>query len=172
MTDPTNAAMPPEGSREDIELLLPWYVNGTLDAADVAKVEDYLARHPDMVERSPTAEPDLPLACKLFPVLHDLYGSSGAPPVAAEDDAPAELRLRAFEVLSRLFVQLTRRRPVVVFIDEPPSESLRSPAPPATPAPSWGSSPSLVQALGARRRPPAARVTRSDEIRVMRVVVP
>lgn len=58
MTDPTNTAMPPEGSREDIELLLPWYVNGTLEAADVAKVEDYLARHPDMAAQVATLRED------------------------------------------------------------------------------------------------------------------
>lgn len=59
MTDPTNTAMPPEGSREDIELLLPWYVNGTLEAADLAKVEDYLARHPDMAEQVATLREDM-----------------------------------------------------------------------------------------------------------------
>ncbi len=34
--------------REDIEMMLPWYVAGTLEADEVARVERYLAAHPDM----------------------------------------------------------------------------------------------------------------------------
>jgi len=34
--------------REEIEMLLPWYVTGRLDAADRDRVEAYLAREPDM----------------------------------------------------------------------------------------------------------------------------
>ena len=34
--------------REEIEALLPWFVRGTLAAGDRARVESYLARHPDM----------------------------------------------------------------------------------------------------------------------------
>jgi anti-sigma factor RsiW len=34
--------------RSDIELLLPWYVTGRLDAADKARIEAYLAVHPEM----------------------------------------------------------------------------------------------------------------------------
>ncbi|MGQ0673836.1 MAG: hypothetical protein ACT4N2_13300 [Hyphomicrobium sp.] len=34
--------------REEIELLLPWYATGKLDAKDKAAVESYLAAHPDM----------------------------------------------------------------------------------------------------------------------------
>jgi len=37
-----------EIEREEIEMLLPWYVTGKLDRADMAKVESYLARHPRM----------------------------------------------------------------------------------------------------------------------------
>ncbi len=37
-----------EIEREEIEMLLPWYVTGRLDRADVARVESYLARHPQM----------------------------------------------------------------------------------------------------------------------------
>ncbi|MBX9592003.1 MAG: hypothetical protein K2X43_22145 [Hyphomonadaceae bacterium] len=37
-----------ELEREEIEMLLPWYVTGKLDRADMAKVESYLARHPRM----------------------------------------------------------------------------------------------------------------------------
>ena len=38
-----------EREREEIEMLLPWYVTGTLDRADRARVESYLARHPRVV---------------------------------------------------------------------------------------------------------------------------
>ena len=34
--------------REEIEALLPWFVRGTLAAGDRARVDSYLARHPDM----------------------------------------------------------------------------------------------------------------------------
>jgi anti-sigma factor RsiW len=34
--------------REEIEMLLPWYVSGRLDAADHERVERYLEAHPDM----------------------------------------------------------------------------------------------------------------------------
>lgn len=37
--------------REEIEILLPWYVTGRLDAADTARVEAYLAHHPDMLHQ-------------------------------------------------------------------------------------------------------------------------
>jgi len=34
--------------REEIEMLLPWYTTGRLDAADTARVDAYLTRHPDV----------------------------------------------------------------------------------------------------------------------------
>jgi hypothetical protein len=34
--------------REEIEMLLPWYVGGTLDATDRDRVERYLAQHPEL----------------------------------------------------------------------------------------------------------------------------
>ena len=37
-----------EQERSEIELLLPWYVTGKLDAADAARVQAYLHAHPDM----------------------------------------------------------------------------------------------------------------------------
>jgi len=51
--------MPRDGSREDIELLLPWYVNGTLEPLEVAKVEDYLSRNPDMAVQLATLREDM-----------------------------------------------------------------------------------------------------------------
>jgi hypothetical protein len=41
-----NAQSLEDAEREEIEMLLPWYVTGRLDAADAAKVEAYLAAHP------------------------------------------------------------------------------------------------------------------------------
>lgn len=43
MTDPIQTS-----DREDMEMLLPFYAMGKLDAADTARVEAYLAAHPDM----------------------------------------------------------------------------------------------------------------------------
>jgi anti-sigma factor RsiW len=37
-----------EAEREEIELLLPWYVTGRLNRADTARVESYLTRHPHL----------------------------------------------------------------------------------------------------------------------------
>lgn len=37
--------------RENIEAMLPWYEKGQLDAGDKAKVEAYLASHPDMASQ-------------------------------------------------------------------------------------------------------------------------
>jgi anti-sigma factor RsiW len=37
--------------REEIEMLLPWYATGKLDRQDHAKVEEYLAAHPEMARQ-------------------------------------------------------------------------------------------------------------------------
>jgi anti-sigma factor RsiW len=37
--------------REEMEMLLPWYVTGRLDAADLAKMEAYLAAHPEVARQ-------------------------------------------------------------------------------------------------------------------------
>jgi anti-sigma factor RsiW len=37
--------------REEVEMLLPWYVTGRLDAADLAKMEAYLAAHPEVARQ-------------------------------------------------------------------------------------------------------------------------
>jgi flagellar basal body-associated protein FliL len=37
-----------ERERAEVEMLLPWYVTDRLDHSDKAKVDDFLARHPDM----------------------------------------------------------------------------------------------------------------------------
>lgn len=45
MTSPTPNTLLPDSHR-DIEDLLPWYANGTLDPAETAAVEQYLAQYP------------------------------------------------------------------------------------------------------------------------------
>jgi hypothetical protein len=40
-----------DAEREEIELLLPWYVTGKLDPGDLAKVEAYLAAHPQFARQ-------------------------------------------------------------------------------------------------------------------------
>jgi anti-sigma factor RsiW len=40
-----------EMEREEIEMLLPWYVTGRLDPGDAAKVEAYVAAHPDVARQ-------------------------------------------------------------------------------------------------------------------------
>ena len=45
--------------REEIEMLLPWYVTGRLDAADTARVAAYLERHPDIRSQVPLVREEL-----------------------------------------------------------------------------------------------------------------
>lgn len=59
MTNAINGQPPGNGAREEIELLLPWYLNGTLAASDVAKVETYLDSHPDMATQLATLREDM-----------------------------------------------------------------------------------------------------------------
>jgi anti-sigma factor RsiW len=40
-----------EIEREEIEMLLPWYVTGRLDGDDLARVEAYLAAHPEIARQ-------------------------------------------------------------------------------------------------------------------------
>ena len=95
MTDHANTQMPPEGSREDIELLLPWYINGTLEAADVAKVEAYLERHPDMTTQLTTLREDFD---ETIHANEAIAGPSGAAldrlMAQIETETPAHLRAR------------------------------------------------------------------------------
>jgi len=46
-----NAQSVEDAEREEIEMLLPWYVTGRLDPADLAKVESYLATHPQVARQ-------------------------------------------------------------------------------------------------------------------------
>lgn len=45
--------------RDEIEMLLPWYVTGRLDAADTARVAAYLERHPDVRSQVPLVREEL-----------------------------------------------------------------------------------------------------------------
>ena len=45
--------------REEIEMLLPWYVTGRLDAADTARVAAYLERHPEVRRQVPLVREEL-----------------------------------------------------------------------------------------------------------------
>jgi hypothetical protein len=48
-----NATQDQMSEREEIEMLLPWYVTGRLDAADTARVAAYLERHPEVRSQIP-----------------------------------------------------------------------------------------------------------------------
>ena len=45
--------------RDEIEMLLPWYVTGRLDAGDTARVAAYLERHPDVRSQIPLVREEL-----------------------------------------------------------------------------------------------------------------
>jgi len=47
MTEQTTEEM----ERQEIEMLLPWYATGRLSSADMAKVESYLARYPEVARQ-------------------------------------------------------------------------------------------------------------------------
>src|SRR5687768_14432843 len=42
---------PADAEREEIEMLMPWYVTGKLDPSDRARVEAYLAAHPEVARQ-------------------------------------------------------------------------------------------------------------------------
>jgi anti-sigma factor RsiW len=46
-----NAQSLEDAEREEIEMLLPWYVTGRLDPADLVRVEAYLAAHPHVARQ-------------------------------------------------------------------------------------------------------------------------
>lgn len=45
----------PPTEREEIEMLLPWYVTGRISAADAARVDAYVRQHPDFARHIETA---------------------------------------------------------------------------------------------------------------------
>ena len=48
----------PEIGKDDIEMLLPWFVTGKLDAAETKQVEAYLEKHPEMRKQLDLLEED------------------------------------------------------------------------------------------------------------------
>ena len=54
-----NATQEQFSEREEIEMLLPWYVTGRLDAADTARVAAYLERHPEVRSQMPLVREEL-----------------------------------------------------------------------------------------------------------------
>jgi hypothetical protein len=54
-----NATQDQMSERDEIEMLLPWYVTGRLDAADTARVAAYLERHPDVRSQIPLVREEL-----------------------------------------------------------------------------------------------------------------
>ncbi len=54
-----NATQEQFSERDEIEMLLPWYVTGRLDAADTARVAAYLERHPEVRRQVPLVREEL-----------------------------------------------------------------------------------------------------------------
>jgi anti-sigma factor RsiW len=54
-----NATQEQFSERDEIEMLLPWYVTGRLDAADTARVAAYLERHPEVRSQMPLVREEL-----------------------------------------------------------------------------------------------------------------
>ena len=70
--------------REEIEMLLPWYATGRLGRADMAKVESYLARHPEVGRQLDLVRSEQEEAVAANEVL-------GSPPAGAVDRLIASL---------------------------------------------------------------------------------
>jgi hypothetical protein len=82
--------------REEIEMLLPWYVGGSLDATDRDRVERYLADHPEVrrqLDRIREERHQTILANEALP----------APSAAALERLMASLPVRRSGLLGRLF---------------------------------------------------------------------
>ncbi len=73
----------PDMERENIEMLLPWFITGKLDAAETKAVESYLAAHPDMrkqlelidAERTDTVVNNEAMGAPSAIALHKLMGA-------------------------------------------------------------------------------------------------
>jgi hypothetical protein len=76
-----------EREREEIEMLLPWYVTGRLDRADRARVEGYLARYPDVAAQLDLVQAEREQSVRGNEAL-------GAPPAGALDRLMASLPAR------------------------------------------------------------------------------
>lgn len=73
--------------REEIEMLLPWYVTGRLDAADTARVDAFLASHPDMRSQLALAREEQSATVAGNEAIHARLGSADAILAAAATPA-------------------------------------------------------------------------------------
>jgi anti-sigma factor RsiW len=98
-----------ETEREEIEMLLPWYVTGRLEPGETAKVEAYLARHPELAlqldlvraERAETVAANEALAAPSVAVTERVLASlPSAGPAAAVQRALARMWQRSGELLA------------------------------------------------------------------------
>lgn len=84
---------PEDKDREEIEMLLPWYAAGTLEADETARVDAYLAGHPDIKSQ-------LALVAEEMDETIRVNESLGSPAPGAMDRLMAQVRQespRAFE---------------------------------------------------------------------------
>jgi hypothetical protein len=72
--------------REEIEMLLPWYVTGKLDAADTARVESFLAQHPDMLSQLAVIAEEQTVTVEDNEAIRPRLASAGA--IVARTQAP------------------------------------------------------------------------------------
>lgn len=98
--------------REEIEMLLPWYVTGRLDPADLVKVEAYLAAHPNVARQLELAraERDETVAANEalgFPTASATERLMAALPTARPGWAALRAVKAGLQQLGRLFVAPT-----------------------------------------------------------------
>src|SRR5690606_994039 len=93
--------------REEIEMLLPWYVTGRLDADDTARVEAYIAAHPELQhqlalirdEQGANVAVNEALSVPRLPSADELMAR-----IAGQEDRSLGFHVRgAFGALSRFF---------------------------------------------------------------------
>ena len=84
----TNDEKRPDGERESVEMLLPWYQAGTLDAADAERVAAYLERHPEVSQQLALAREEQDAAVTANEAL-------GAPAAGALDRLMASIEAEA-----------------------------------------------------------------------------
>lgn len=71
---------------EEIEMLLPWYVTGKLDDADTARVEAFLARHPDVLHQLAIIAEEQTVTIEDNELIRPRLASAGA--IVARTQAP------------------------------------------------------------------------------------
>ena len=86
MSDDTTAA----AEREEIEMLLPWYVSGRLDADDRARVERHLARDASLRLQLDLIGAERQEAIAANEALRDAIGRRARPPDGVAAAAAAE----------------------------------------------------------------------------------